>query len=79
LTVWRKHTPAAGLKHDADQFSPTDLRYWHRGHDLRLVRGAGRKSPEKVPGVDAASVNLATESAHITVCDLQTHEITDCP
>ena len=29
---------------------------------------------KKVPGVDAAAVNLATESAHITVCSLDTSE-----
>ncbi len=28
----------------------------------------------KVPGVDSVSVNLATESAHVTVCDLNTSE-----
>jgi len=32
------------------------------------------KALKKVPGVNVASVNLATESAHITVCDLDTHE-----
>ena len=28
----------------------------------------------KVPGVESVSVNLATESAHVTVCDLDTSE-----
>ena len=32
------------------------------------------KALKKVPGVDAAAVNLATESAHITVCNLDTNE-----
>jgi Cu+-exporting ATPase len=32
------------------------------------------KALKKVPGVDAASVNLATESAHVTVCDLAVNE-----
>jgi Cu+-exporting ATPase len=32
------------------------------------------KALKKVPGVDSATVNLATESAHITVCDLGTNE-----
>jgi len=32
------------------------------------------KALKKVPGVDAATVNLATESAHITVCNLDTSE-----
>ena len=32
------------------------------------------KALKKVPGVDAASVNLATESAHVTVCNLDTNE-----
>ncbi len=32
------------------------------------------KALKKVPGVDAATVNLATESAHITVCSLDTNE-----
>ena len=32
------------------------------------------KALKKVPGVDAATVNLATESAHVTVCSLDTSE-----
>ncbi len=32
------------------------------------------KALKKVPGVDAAAVNLATESAHVTVCSLDTNE-----
>ena len=32
------------------------------------------KALKKVPGVEAAAVNLATESAHITVCELETNE-----
>ena len=32
------------------------------------------KALKKVPGVDAASVNLATESAHVTVCNLEVNE-----
>ncbi|MFM7026780.1 MAG: heavy metal translocating P-type ATPase [Limnohabitans sp.] len=32
------------------------------------------KALKKIPGVDAAAVNLATESAHITVCSLDTNE-----
>ena len=32
------------------------------------------KALKKVPGVDAASVNLATESAHVTVCSLDANE-----
>ena len=32
------------------------------------------KALKKVPGVDAAAVNLATESAHVSVCSLDTNE-----
>ena len=32
------------------------------------------KALKKVPGVDTAAVNLATESAHVTVCSLDTNE-----
>ena len=32
------------------------------------------KALQKVPGVDGAAVNLATESAHVTVCDLNVNE-----
>jgi P-type Cu+ transporter len=32
------------------------------------------KALQKVPGVDSAAVNLATESAHVTVCSLDTNE-----
>ena len=65
ISAWPPRRSPAPSNAPATRFrtTSTDLRI--EGHDLRQLRGARRRALQAVPGVLSASVNLATEQAHV--------------